>query len=357
MRIGPVIELFLDRVFEDLALFFNNQNLLKPVGKRVGALRFKWPHATDLVQTNADARAGFVVETQIAQSLTYIQIRLARRHDPEARIRRFDLDPIQLVRAHISERRVPLVVEQPRFLNQRWIGPADVEAAIGHREIGRQDNLRAMRIDIDRSRRFHHVGHAFHRDPEAGVTAHCPAVQAEVQILLHIRWKQHRQAARLENVFGLVRERGGFGGVVVTCEHEYTAMRGGARRIAVLEHITGSVDARPFAVPHREHAVIFGAGIQIDLLRAPHGGGREVFIHAGLEHDLVRSEMFFRFPQMLIERTERGTAIAGNETGGVESRGMIALLLQHRQPNQRLYAAHVRATAFQGVFVVEGDGI
>src|SRR5471030_2597357 len=182
-------------------------------------------------------------------------------------------------------------------------------------------------------------------------------MQAEVQIFLHIRWKQHRQSARLEDVFGLVSERRRFGGVIVASEYEYTAMGRRPRRVGVLEHIAGSVDARPFAVPHREHAVVFGAGIKIDLLRTPDGGGREVFIHAWLEHDLMRSEMFLRFPQMLIERAKRRTAIAGNETGGIESRGMIALLLQHRQPNQRLYAAHVRATAFQGVFVVESDGI
>jgi hypothetical protein len=68
-----------------------------------------------------------------------------------------------------------------------------------------------------------------------------------------------------------------------------------------LKHVAGAVDARAFAVPHREHAVEFGVRIQVDLLRAPHGGSGEVFVDARLEHDLVCGEMLLRLPQRLVE--------------------------------------------------------
>ena len=357
LRIRPVVQLFLDRVFENLALFLDDQNLFEPVRECVRALRFERPHAADLVQHGCRCARRFRRRDRDRRAPD------ARRDRPcppvmmpKRACRRIDLDAVQLVRAHVGERGVPLVVEQTRFLHERRIGPADVQAAFGHREIGRHDDFRAMRIDIDRRRRFDHVGHAFHRDPQAGVAAHRPAVQAEVEIFLHVRRKQHRQAARLEDVLGLMRERRRFRGVIVAGEHQHAAVRRRAGGIAVLEDVAGTVDARAFAVPHREHAVVLGARVQVDLLRAPDGGGGEVFVDARLEHDAVRGEMLLRLPQRLVETAERRTAIAGDEAGGVEPGGLVAFLLQHRQAHQRLDAAHVRAAAFERVFVVERDG-
>ncbi|MGF6635558.1 hypothetical protein OKW39_002709 [Paraburkholderia sp. MM6662-R1] len=319
-------------------------------------MRFERPHAADLVQPDADARAGFVVETEVGQRLAHVEISFAAGHDAEARMRRIDFDAVEFVRSHVGEARVPLVVEQTRFLHERRIGPADVQPTVGHHEVFRQDDVGAVRIDIDRCGRFDHVGHALHRDPEARVAAHRPAVQAEVQIFLHVRRKQHRKPACLEDVFGLMRECRGFGGVIVAGEHENAAVPRRAGRVAVLEDVTGPVDAGALAVPHRKHAVVFGARVQIDLLRTPHGGGREVFVDAGLEHHLMRGQMLFRFPQRLVEPAERRSAVAGDEAGRVEAGGAVAFLLQHRQTHQRLDAAHVRAAAIEGVFVVERDG-
>ncbi len=78
----------------------------------------------------------------------------------------------------------------------------------------------------------------------------------------------------------------------------------------MLEDVTGAVDARALAVPHREHAIEFGVRVKVDLLRAPNGGRREVFVDAWLEHHLVPGEMLFRLPQRLVESAQRGAAIA-----------------------------------------------
>ncbi|KGW52136.1 hypothetical protein Y049_1810 [Burkholderia pseudomallei MSHR684] len=209
-----------------------------------------------------------------------------------------------------------------------------------------------MRVDIDGSRRFDDVRHALERDPEAGIAAHRPAVQPEVEIFLHVRRKQHGQPARLEDMLGLVRERRRFRRVVVAREHEHAAVRRGAGRVRVLEHVARAIDARALAVPHREHAVVFRAGIQVDLLGAPDGRRREVLVDAGLEHDPVRRQMPLRLPERQVEPAERRAAVAGNEAGGVEPRRAVAFLLEHRQAHERLDAAHVRAAAFERVLVV-----
>jgi hypothetical protein len=148
LRVRPVVQLFLDRIFENLTLFFDHQNLVEPLREAMRALRFERPHAADLIKPDADARTGCVVETEIGERLAHVEIRLAAGHDAEARMRRIDFDAVQLVRAHVGERGVPLEVEQTRFLHERRIGPADIQAALGHREIFGQNDFRAMRIDI-----------------------------------------------------------------------------------------------------------------------------------------------------------------------------------------------------------------
>ncbi len=150
LRIRPVVQLFLDGVFEDLTLLFDHQNFFQTACEGLRALRFQRPDAAHLVQADADARAGFVVEAEVGERLAHIEIGLAAGHDAEARMRCVDLDAIQLVCTYIGESGVPLVVEQTRFLNERRIGPTDVEATLGHAKVFGQDDLGAVRIDIHR---------------------------------------------------------------------------------------------------------------------------------------------------------------------------------------------------------------
>jgi len=71
--------------------------------------------------------------------------------------------------------------------------------------------------------------------------------------------------------------------------------------IHVLEHVAAAVDPRPLAIPHRKHAVVPGGTDQIDLLRAPHGGRGQVFIHARHELDMTCLQELVGFPQRLVE--------------------------------------------------------
>ncbi len=210
-------------------------------------------------------------------------------------------------------------------------------------------------IDDDRGRRFDHFRHGLHGDPDAGVAAHREAVQAEIEVLLDGGREQHRHHAGLEDVVRLVRQRRRLGAVVVAGERQHAAVAAGAGRVRVLEHVAAAIDARALPVPHRKDAIDLRALEQVELLRAPHRGGGEVFVEPGLEADVVAFEMLAGFPRGLVHRSERRSAVAGDEPGRVQAGELVALVLQHREAQQGLRAAHVRAAAIQGPLVVEGD--
>ena len=77
--------------------------------------------------------------------------------------------------------------------------------------------------------------------------------------------------------------------VVVAGQRHHAAVLGRAGVVRVLEDVAPAVDARALAVPHAEHAVVPGAGIEMDLLGAPQGGRGQVLVDARLEFDVVRS--------------------------------------------------------------------
>jgi hypothetical protein len=57
----------------------------------------------------------------------------------------------------------------------------------------------------------------------------------------------------------------------------------------VLENIRGTVNAWAFAIPNAKNAIEFVAarGRKAQLLRPPQSGGGKLFIHSGLENDLL----------------------------------------------------------------------
>lgn len=143
--------------------------------------------------------------------------------------------------------------------------------------------------------------------------------------------------------------------MVITSQHQHAAMFGNTGRVAVLEHVAAAVDAWPLAVPHGEHTVIARTGEQVGLLAAPHGGGAQLFVDAGLEVDVVFLEVLARVPQALVQAAQRRAAIAGDEAGGIESEGGVTLLLQHGQAGERLSAGQIEVTCGEAVFVIQAD--
>ncbi len=243
----------------------------------------------------------------------------------------------------------------PHFLIEHGVGQADIEAARGQIEILRQFDFHPVGIDLHRHAGFDDIGHAFHRHPQPGVTAHGPAVQAVVQIFLHRRRIQHRDAAGFQDMFALMRGGRRLGRVIVAGNHQHPAMRGRAGHIGVLEHVAAAIYAGAFAVPKRKDAVVLRAWKQIDLLRAPDTGGGEIFIDPGMKFDMLRGQVFFRFDSGQVDAGQRGAAIAGNESGCIQTVFDVALPLQHRNADQRLGAGHENTAALKRKFIVQGN--
>jgi hypothetical protein len=347
----PVVELFLDLVLDQLALLLDHQDLFQALGEALGALRLERPRHGDLIDAQADVARDFARDAEIGQGLHGVAERLAGRDDAQSRPGRIENDLVELVGSRVGERRVDLPVEDARFLLEDAVGPADVQAARRKREIGGEPGNHSIQVDLHGSARFDHVGDALERDPAAGVAAHRDAVQAEVEIVLHAGRVEHRDQAGLEDVLRLVRQGRGLGGVVVAREHQHAAVLGGAGGVGVLEHVAAAIDAGALAVPHGEHAVVLRAVEQVDLLRAPDGGRRQVLVHARLELDVVALEVLGRAPQRLVEAAERRAAVAGDEAGGVQAGARVAQALQHHQADQRLRAGQKDPAGVEGVLV------
>jgi hypothetical protein len=124
-----------------------------------------------------------------------------------------------------------------------------------------------------------------HARPHAREAAQREGVDAEVEDFLHVGREEHRRAAGLEDVVALVRGRAALGDVVVAGHRDHATPGGGARHVGVLEDVGAAVHARALAVPDAEDAVELVGALrrEAQLLRAPQRGGRELFVHAGLE--------------------------------------------------------------------------
>ena len=238
---SPVVKLFLQLVFDDLAFFFDHQDFLQPLRELARDRGLERPHHVYLVQPDAELPAGVVVQPQVVERLARVVEGLAAGDDAEAVVRRRDDVVVQAVRTHIGQRRIPLVVHQPCLLLERTVGPADVQATGRHDEVLGQHDLHAVRVHRHRGRRLHHLLNRLHAAPQAGEAAHGEGVQAHVEDALHVGGEEHRQAAGLEDVVALVRRGAALGDVVVAGDGDHAAVAGGAGHVGVLEDIAAAV--------------------------------------------------------------------------------------------------------------------
>jgi hypothetical protein len=77
--LAPVVEFFLQLVFEQLALFLDHQDFLQPFGKVADAFRFQRPDHADLVEADADFGGQRIVDAQFVEGLAHIEIGSCRR--------------------------------------------------------------------------------------------------------------------------------------------------------------------------------------------------------------------------------------------------------------------------------------
>ena len=182
--LAPIVELLLELVLDDRALFLDDEDLFEPLGKMADALALERPGHRHLVEAQADLGGMRIVDPEIVERLAHVEIGFAGRDDAEARPRAVDDDPVEPVGAGEGERGIELVFVQPIFLLERLVGPADIEPARRHLEIVGQDDLDPLRIDLDRGRAVDRLGDGLEGDPAARIARHRPAIEAEIEDLL-----------------------------------------------------------------------------------------------------------------------------------------------------------------------------
>ena len=102
------------------------------------------------------------------------------------------------------------------------------------------------------------------------------------------------------------------------------------------QHIAGTINAWPLAIPNAENTIQTRAWRQMHLLRTPNGGRGQILIQPRLEHHIMRTQPFRLARQFPVKGTKRRSAIAGNEAAGAEALRRIHFLAQHRQAHQRM---------------------
>ena len=119
----------------------------------------------------------------------------------------------------------------------------------------------------------------------------------------------------------------------------------------------GTVEAGILGVPDGMDAIEFGLAENARLLRAPHRGGPQFLIQAGVEEDVVGLEDLAGLDDLRVVARQRRAAIAGDIAGRVQPRLLVPQMLADRQPHQRLDAGQVHPAGEGGVFVVQRDWI
>ena len=244
--------------------------------------------------------------------------------------------------------------EQALLLGQSVIGPADVHAADGHVKRGQHD-VHPLSVNGGGGAGLDHLLDGFHARPHAGKAAQRQGVHTHVQNVLHRCREKHRHATGLEDVVALVRSGAAFGHVVVTGHRHHPAPRRGASHGGVLENVRATVHPRALAVPNAKHPIkaAAGRGRKAQLRGAPQSSGGQLFVDAGLEHDVLRLQVRLGLPQRLVVTAQRRTPVTTDETSGVFAEQGIALALQHGQLDQGLHTAHEGAALVEGIFVVQ----
>ena len=352
---GQVVEQLLDLALDEVPLLLHHEDLVEPAGEAPDALGLQRPAHADLVERDAEPPCRSLVDAEVVERLAHVEVGLAGGHDAEPPPRPVDHGAVEPVRAGIGAGRVELVLQQPLLHLERRVRPADVEPAFGQRVVlGRRDGD-PVRVHRDDGGAVHGLGDADEADPEPGVAREPPAVQPVIQEFLDARRVDHRHGGAREVELALVRGRRRRADVVVARQREHAAVGRRAGEVGVLEDVHRAVDARPLAVPDGEDAVVLRTGEEPHLLGAPERGRRRVLVHARLEVHAVLLDELLGLPERAVEVAERRAAVARDHAGGIQPCRLVAQVLHHRQPDQRLGSGHVDLARPGGVLVVECD--
>ena len=353
-RLGPVVELGLDLGLEKWALLLHDQDLLQPLGEPAHPLRLERPGHPDLVEADADLRGAPRVDAEVVQRLAHIKVGLASRDDAEPRPRAVEHRLVEPVCAGIGLGRPEPVLVDPALHLERLVRQPDIEPVRREHEVLRQAHGDPVRVHVHRGRALDGLVDGLEPDPAPGVAGHGPAVDAQVEVVLHPRGAQHRDHGRGQHGLALGRDGGGARHVVVPGHQQHAAVAGAPGGVAVVEDVPAAADAGPLAVPQGEDAVVAGALEQRDLLASPHRGEPQLLVEPRLEADVVLDEEGLGPPEVLVHAVQRRALEAGDEAGGVQPRSRVPLPLHDGEPDEGLDAGEEDPPGLEGVLVVQG---
>ena len=303
--VGQVVEQVLQLFLDDAPLLLDDEYLVEAAGEGRHALGLQGPDHADLVDGDAELARGGGVDPQVVQGLAHVETGLARGHDAEPAPGSRQHGPVQGIGAAEGERGRDLAFVEPDLLLEPVVRPAEVQPVGRQLEVVGRDDGGTGRVDVDDGRALGVVRKRLESDPQAGKAGQGEAVQSEVDELPHVRRDQHRHRRADEGVFRLVGRRRRLRRRIVPGDRQQAAVPGRPVPVALLEDVPRTVDAGTLAVPDREDAVIAGVGVEMQLLRPPGGGQREILVDAGNEPDVTFLQVFFGLPEGLVVAAQR----------------------------------------------------
>ncbi len=151
--IGGAVKFLANLDFKQRALLLDDDDEIEAVGEFGKLAAAERPGAADFVKPDAELVAFDLVDAELVEGLTDVEIAFAGGDDADLRIAAAGRDgAVELVGAHESEHGVALEVVQAGFLRQDRIVEADIQPAFRHAEIVRRDDIDAIQAAIDRRR-------------------------------------------------------------------------------------------------------------------------------------------------------------------------------------------------------------
>ncbi len=255
------------------------------MGEGFQAFGFQRPGHPDLV----DGEAGVACEAHGGEGVQDVLVRLADGDDAEGGVLGALGEPVEAIGAPPGAGGRKSLVQHAAFEDEALGGPfqrgVDVEA------VRRDGDVRGDEVpcggDDDGGRLLGGFGDGLHRDPQAAEAGQRDSGKPELDDFGRVGRLQDRHHDGFEDLVGLVREGGRVGGVVVAGDGQHAAVAMAAEGVGDPQRVGGAVDAGSLAVPHTEHAIDVGAGVEVELLGAGQHGDGQVFVQARLESDVV----------------------------------------------------------------------
>ena len=179
--------------------------------------------------------------------------------------------------------------------------------------------------------------------PQPGLAGHPRGMYAQLDHLGGVRGHQHGHADVREQPLGGRRHRRRLGEGIVADDGHRAAGRRRAREIRVPQGVHRAVEARSLSVPVAHDAVdalAQGAGAGGEL-GAGDRRGAEFLVDRRQVHDAEGCQQVLAAGELEVVAAQRGTLVAGDERGGLQSSGPIGQRTVAHRAHERLDARQV----------------